>query len=104
LRFRPFSKSTVDRRVSGAFFVFKELHIVSTEAQIAANQQNSQKSTGPVTEEGKAAVSQNRISHGMTGRFRLLGWEDGEQFEQLVTSIYNEQNPPPIPSAGWWNP
>ena len=66
---------------------------MATEAQIAANQQNAQKSTGPVTEEGKAAVSENRISHGMTGRFRILGWEDAEQFQQLVTSIYTEQKP-----------
>ena len=66
---------------------------MATEAQIAANQQNAQKSTGPITEEGKAVVSQNHMSHGMTGRFRILGWEDAEQFQQLVHSIYDEQKP-----------
>ena len=66
---------------------------MATEAQIAANQQNAQKSTGPTSEAGKAAVSQSRISHGMTGQFRLLSWEDPNQFQQLVTSIYNEQKP-----------
>jgi hypothetical protein len=38
---------------------------MSTEAQIKANRQNAQKSTGPKTDEGKAAVSQNAVKHGL---------------------------------------
>jgi hypothetical protein len=36
---------------------------MSTEAQIKANRQNAQKSTGPKTAEGKAAASQNAVKH-----------------------------------------
>ena len=38
---------------------------MSTKAQIKANQQNAQKSTGPQTAEGKTVVSQNAIKHGL---------------------------------------
>ena len=38
---------------------------MSTIAQIFANRQNSKKSTEPKTDEGKAAVSQNAIKHGL---------------------------------------
>ena len=38
---------------------------MSTKAQIKANQQNAQKSTGPQTDEGKKVVSQNAIKHGL---------------------------------------
>ena len=34
-----------------------------TTAQILANRNNSQKSTGPRTVEGKAVVSQNAVKH-----------------------------------------
>jgi len=39
---------------------------MSTEAQILANRRNAQKSTGPRTRGGKAAVSQNAVKHGLT--------------------------------------
>jgi hypothetical protein len=38
---------------------------MATDKQIKANRQNAQKSTGPKTAEGKAAVSQNAIKHGL---------------------------------------
>jgi len=38
---------------------------MTTEKQINANRQNAQKSTGPRTAEGKAAVSQNAVKHGL---------------------------------------
>ena len=38
---------------------------MSTEAQIAANRANAEQSTGPKTEEGKAASSRNHSSHGL---------------------------------------
>ena len=50
---------------------------MSTQAQLAANQANAQLSTGPNTEEGKAASSRNNLTHGLTyrgGMFVLLPW------------------------------
>jgi hypothetical protein len=64
-----------------------------SEAQLAANRANAQLSTGPTTEAGKEKVSQNRITHGLAGTFRLLGWEDPEQFKELATSLYDEHKP-----------
>jgi hypothetical protein len=65
----------------------------ATEAQIHANRANAQHSSGPITEAGKAASAQNHRSHGMTGTFHLLGWEDGEQFQQFAGQTYNEYQP-----------
>jgi hypothetical protein len=38
---------------------------MATQKQINANRQNAQKSTGPKTAEGKAAVSKNAVKHGL---------------------------------------
>jgi hypothetical protein len=64
-----------------------------SEAQLAANRANAQLSTGPTSPEGREIVSQNRTTHGLSGKFRLLGWEDAEQFKELVTSLYDEHKP-----------
>ena len=41
-------------------------------SQASANQSNAQKSTGPVTEEGKAIVSNNAIKHGLFSKRLIL--------------------------------
>ncbi len=62
-------------------------------ARLAANRANAQLSCGPKTEEGKAAVSQNRWRHGLTGEFMTLAWEREEDFEQLVADLRSEHQP-----------
>jgi hypothetical protein len=62
-------------------------------AQIFANRANAMGSTGPVTPEGKAAVSQNRRIHGLAGRFTVLAWENAADFEALAQSVHAEYNP-----------
>ncbi|HEX4231371.1 MAG TPA: hypothetical protein VHZ07_22060 [Bryobacteraceae bacterium] len=66
---------------------------MSTSAQIAANQANTQHSVGPVTEAGKAASSQNRRIHGFTGRFGIMKGEDGAEYTALVKALYDEHQP-----------
>ena len=69
---------------------------MATEAQIAANQANAQLSSGPKTEEGKAASSKNNLSHGLTyrgGMFILLPWESAEEFDHLVIDLKCEYAP-----------
>jgi hypothetical protein len=66
---------------------------MSTSAQITANQANAQQSTGPVTDAGKAASSQNRRTHGFTGRFALMTGEDPEEFTELITALIDEHQP-----------
>ena len=65
----------------------------ATEAQINANRENAQKSTGATTPEGKATVSQNRRTHGLAGNFHILPWENAEDFRSLAHSIYEEHKP-----------
>ncbi|MBN1510258.1 MAG: hypothetical protein JW955_25650 [Sedimentisphaerales bacterium] len=54
---------------------------MATQAQIAANCLNAQKSTGPRTAEGKAAVARNAIKHGLLARDAVIRGEDPEDFE-----------------------
>ena len=61
-----------------------------------ANRENSQHSTGPVTDAGKAAVSQNRTTHGLNynpDTFRVLACEDQAQYNALLKALMEEQNP-----------
>jgi hypothetical protein len=67
---------------------------MSSAAQTLANQANAQHSTGPVTEEGKSRVAENRITHGLAGsQFRLLSWESPEQFSEFAATTKAEYNP-----------
>lgn len=69
---------------------------MSTTAQVLANQQNAQRSTGPVTQSGKAASSQNNFRHGLTGGFRVLPTEDQAEFDELLASLRAEHQPSTI--------
>jgi hypothetical protein len=67
---------------------------MATAAQIAANRANAQRSTGPRTDTGKAAVAQNHLSHGLSSKtFSLLPVEDPSAFESLLTSLTQEHRP-----------
>ena len=66
---------------------------MSTPAQVAANQTNAQHSSGPRTEEGKAASSQNNFRHGFTGSFQVLDWERQEDFTDLLARFCTEHQP-----------
>lgn len=66
---------------------------MATEAQIAANQANSQHSTGPKTEAGKANSCQNNHRHGFTGAFSLLSSEDPEAYQHLLAAFQHEHRP-----------
>ena len=59
---------------------------MATEAQILANRRNAQKSTGPHTSEGKAAISQNAVKHGLLARQAVISSESQADFD-----LYREQ-------------
>jgi hypothetical protein len=66
---------------------------MATEAQISANQ-NAQHSTGPKTESGKAASSQNNFKYGLTGSsFTVLHFEDQDEFDRLLCGLRYEHQP-----------
>jgi len=68
---------------------------MSTPAQIAANQANAELSSGPKTEEGKAASSRNHTSHGLTygNTFFILPCESGEAYSILLANLHHEHRP-----------
>ena len=66
---------------------------MSTEAQILANRLNAQKSTGPRTSEGKAAVSQNAVKHGLLARQDVISSESQADFDLYRAQILAELAP-----------
>jgi hypothetical protein len=66
---------------------------MSTQAQILANQANSQNSTGPKSAEGKAISSHNNFRHGLTGPFTVLAWEKLQDFQALEHDLTAEHQP-----------
>ena len=66
---------------------------MSTEAQIKANQQNSQKSTGPRTPKGKAVVSLNALKHGLFGSTVLVTGENQADFDLFSGEMLAELAP-----------
>jgi hypothetical protein len=51
---------------------------MSTEAQINANRQNAQKSTGPRTARGKKKISKNAIKHGLFADALIIGESEAD--------------------------
>jgi len=66
---------------------------MSTSAQIAANQQNAQRSSGPKTDSGKAISALNNFRYGFTGAFCILPWEDQEEYDQLSGGLLDDHRP-----------
>jgi hypothetical protein len=54
---------------------------MTSEARVAANRRNAEKSTGPRTPEGKAVVAQNAVKHGLLARQAVLKDEDPQEFD-----------------------
>ena len=65
---------------------------MSSEKQINANRQNAQKSTGPKTDEGKAAVSQNAVRHGLFAQSVIKG-ENEADYEAFHDKMVAEMKP-----------
>ncbi len=65
---------------------------MATDKQIQANRENSQHSTGPVSETGREAVSQNRTTHGLAGAYKAQTESELEEFRRLTDSFINDYN------------
>jgi hypothetical protein len=61
--------------------------------KILANRLNSLKSTGPRTIEGKAAVSQNAIKHGLRAESDVISSENEADFDLYRCQILDELSP-----------
>jgi hypothetical protein len=63
--------------------------------QIEANRRNAQKSTGPITQEGKIQSRRNAVSHGLTAETVIGALEDAEDyrtFEAVIIADYDAQS------------
>ena len=67
--------------------------MVTTQAQIAANQANAQLSTGPKTVEGKAKSALNAVSTGLTGRTVLLPSDDAKAYVDHMANYFVRFDP-----------
>jgi len=66
---------------------------MATQSQIDANRRNAQKSTGPTTPEGRAAVRHNALKHGLTSEVLIPMDEDRPQFDRLCDAFETEFQP-----------
>jgi len=66
---------------------------MSTQAQILANRRNAQKSTGPRTPNGKSAVSQNILKHGLTAANAVINSESQAEFDLYRDQLLAELAP-----------
>jgi len=64
-----------------------------TKTKILANRRNSQKSTGPRSRQGKLAVSQNAIKHGLLARCDVISSESQGDFELYRDRMLAELDP-----------
>jgi hypothetical protein len=62
-------------------------------ARLAANRENAQKSCGPKTEAGKAAVSLNAVKTGLTGHTVLLPSDDAARYQSHILAYEKEFQP-----------
>ena len=66
---------------------------MATEAQILANRRNALKSTGPRTHEGRAAISQNAVKHGLMAHQDVICSENRAEFDLHHAQILEELAP-----------
>ncbi len=66
---------------------------MATAAQSGANQANAQHSTGPCTDQGKAASARNRLNHGFRSSTVLLPGDDRAEYEELLAELTEHLGP-----------
>ncbi len=66
---------------------------MTTEAQINANRENAEKSTGPRTAEGKAVVSQNAVKHGLFADATVVNGESQAEYDLCRDTFLAEIRP-----------
>jgi hypothetical protein len=64
-----------------------------SDAQLAANRANAEKSTGPKTPEGKAAIHMNALKTGLTGRTVWIEEEDAPRYRKLAADFNQDLQP-----------
>ena len=65
-----------------------------SQRKLEANRRNAAKSTGPRTAQGKAKVSLNAVTHGMTAATVVLPHEDEQAYQHRLEAWTSELKPP----------
>jgi hypothetical protein len=66
---------------------------MTTEAQVTANRLNAQRSTGPRTTEGKAAVALNAVKHGLRAQMVVLPGEAEDEYARFCEEMMEDLRP-----------
>jgi hypothetical protein len=66
---------------------------MASDRQTRANQDNSKKSTGPRTPQGKQRSSRNALKHGLTARDNLILGESPEAFAEYADGMWRTWDP-----------
>jgi hypothetical protein len=66
---------------------------MTTQAQLNANRQNAQKSTGPRTPEGKRISARNSTAHGLRSTCVLIASDDPAQYQAFHSALMDELAP-----------
>ena len=66
---------------------------MATDKQIAANQANAKKSTGPKTDEGKSVASKNALKHGALSSVAGAEHEDQALYDTILAALIDDHNP-----------
>ncbi len=74
---------------------------MASEAQVNANRSNAQKSTGPRTPEGKAAVTQNAVKHGLLAQAAVLREEERDRYTHHHEEMMKELCPEGLQETEW---
>src|SRR5919107_1781467 len=71
----------------------QEAPTMASQKQIEANRRNAQKSTGPISDLGKATARFNALKHGMTASTAVLPYEDPLSYAELRESLVATYQP-----------
>jgi len=74
---------------------------MATAKQIAANRRNAQKSTGPKTPRGKAAIRFNNLRHGTRSKSSVLPGESLAELDIIQHKLYRTCRPA-TPEHRYW--
>ena len=66
---------------------------ITTSRRAAINRENSQRSTGPRSENGRQRSSQNAVKHGLTSRAPVLSSEDADNYQRHCREFRDEYQP-----------
>jgi hypothetical protein len=78
---------------------FRKMSTPTSDAQLNANRENAQRSTGPRTEQGKQRARLNGLRHGLTGQTVVMPYEDQKIYEAFVAQTIASLHPDPNSDA-----